>query len=150
MTRFLMVEPEPYSEPPTETGSLTSTNVVNIGDSTTFPHVIYVSSTAPVYCYQVTGVGNELGSALIPSMFSITQQRLAFYAANTVYRDMVIVFRDTCENYFKITDGIITRDLYVIFHPIPGLPGSIVWRWSKVRIPNEKERLEHWQGSVWS
>ena len=46
-------------------GSLTSTNVVNIGDSTTFPHVIYVSSTAPVYCYQVTGVGNELGSALI-------------------------------------------------------------------------------------
>ena len=112
------------------------TDVVDLGDRYATPGVVYIESTTPVYCYQVTGVGNELGSALIPSMFSITQQQLAFHAASTVYSDILLVFRDTCETYFEISnDGVTYVPLAVTPNPIPGLTGAITWRWAKLPLP---------------
>jgi hypothetical protein len=112
------------------------TDVVIIGNSSTTPNVVYVEASSPVYCYHVSAAGTELGSALIPSMFSITQQQLAFFAANTAISDILVVFRDTCETYFEISnDGVTYVPLTVTANPIPGLTGSVTWCWDKLALP---------------
>ena len=112
------------------------TGVVNIDSVGVIPNVVYIEADAPVYCYHVSGVGHELGSAIIPSMFSITQQQLAFYSSDMPVSDVLLVFRDTCENYFEISnDGVNYVPLTVTDNPIPSLPGTVVWKWDKVSLP---------------
>lgn len=123
------------------------TKVVDIGNDSGsgLPNAVYIESDNPVYCYHVSGAGRELGSALIPSMFSITQQELAFYAKNMSgngadINEILLVFRDTCENYFEISNGGSFTRLSsltpVVANPVPGpIVGSITWCWAKVTLP---------------
>ncbi|MDR2921075.1 MAG: hypothetical protein LBV72_17145, partial [Tannerella sp.] len=124
-----------------------NTKMVDIGNDSGsgLPNVVYIESTTPVYCYHVSGVGNELGSALIPSMFSIAQQELAFYARDMAgngadINEILLVFRDTCENYFEISNGGPFTQLSSLTPVVPGLipgpvGGSIIWKWAKVSLP---------------
>lgn len=133
---------------PTQTVTLSgagNTKMVDISHVGNAPDVVYVESSAPVYCYHVSGTGNELGSALIPSMFSITQHQLAFYASDMSgngadINEILLVFRDTCENYFEISNGgpyvQLSSLTPVAVNPIPGpVSGSITWRWAKITLP---------------
>jgi hypothetical protein len=98
--------------------------LIAVGD-TVEREVMYVYATEPIYCYQHTAAGrdysttsptspgrHEISAALIPSMFSISQNVIAFVAADTssfAYpserggdNTIFLVFQEGCESAFTI------------------------------------------------
>ena len=69
---------------------------------------IFVDATEPVYCYQHTATGGELGGAILPSMYSISQQQISFYQSNAAAagNNIFMVFREGTDTCFTISyDG---------------------------------------------
>jgi hypothetical protein len=54
---------------------------------------VFVQANHPVYCYQHTATGTEIGGAIIPSMYSISQHQISFYATNGTSNDIFLIYR---------------------------------------------------------
>ncbi|MDR3261758.1 MAG: T9SS type A sorting domain-containing protein, partial [Tannerella sp.] len=69
---------------------------------------IFVQASAPVYCYQHSANNGELGAAIIPSMYSISQHQISFYASD-LPNSIFLVYRkdeiDSVLTKFEIDFG---------------------------------------------
>ncbi|MDR2954980.1 MAG: IgGFc-binding protein [Prevotella sp.] len=138
------------------TGSLTTSGVLNAGDSWVFdlgtngylnaaPQVVFITADNPIYCYHVSGVSvnpgttenNELGSGLMPSIYSIGQTQLSFYqyagipASDT--HSGFIVFRAGTSDKFTIRQDAGAYSALTVT-PI-AIPGNADWQAAKITLP---------------
>jgi hypothetical protein len=131
----------------------TNSGVLNTGDCYVFdmgddgysgidPDVITISATNPICCYQVTGVcrptkvKDELGSALLPSIYSISQMQLSFYSYEvdvSDYNRLFLLFRSGSENDFTLSYGTTTITPTITTMNVPGLPD---WKAAKYEVPD--------------
>ena len=111
---------------------------IDMGDNHIGSDVVKISAPGkPVYCYHISGVGGELGSALLPSVFSIGQQSIAFYQSNLADNNIFIVFRDTCESYFELFDaGGTDRTSTVsgLTSSAQTIPSTPDWKYSRLSL----------------
>lgn len=95
---------------------------------------IYIRTDKPSYCYHMSGYNDELGSALIPSMYSISARKISFNKANMSTNAIFLIFRTGKVGQFKITDkNGVDRTSSVTITPesIIGMPD---WQYAKVDI----------------
>jgi hypothetical protein len=97
------------------------------------PLVVTIEADHPIYCYQVTGVGrlvssniyrDELGSALLPSIYSIAQKQLSYYQHASVtsdYHYLFLLFRTGAENSFTLSYEATTVPLSLTPIAVPGM-----------------------------
>ena len=107
---------------------------------------IFVDATEPVYCYQHTATNGELGGAIIPSMYSISQQQIAFYQSPGMpnQNNIFLVFREGTDTAFTISYGTgAPRKLSDVVGPITPMviPGSIAneWRYANIGLPASED-----------
>ncbi|MDR2913387.1 MAG: InlB B-repeat-containing protein [Tannerella sp.] len=122
---------------------------LNAGDTCTFnmgdngftggsPKAVLIDADKPIYCYHVTGYkagGDELGSALLPSIYSIGQTQLSYYQYQAVSSDTYhafVVFRSGTGSDFTISYNGTTNPLSVTPIPVPGLSD---WQTAKINLP---------------
>jgi hypothetical protein len=97
--------------------------------STTYTTV--VTSNKPVYVYQVSGYGGELGAALVPSMYAINTRRISFYKSGTSYNHNVFVLvRTGNEDAFTVNNDA-TVLAATNFADVTDMPG---WRYTRKDI----------------
>lgn len=135
--------PASFSSPPLNTNDMWHVNM-NLLPNGTVGDVssdIFVDATEPVYCFQHSAVGGEIGGAMIPSIYSISQKQIDFYQADGTVNDIFLVFREDCDTTFTISyDGGPQADLRTV--AIGGItpqqiPSGLVseWRYAKVELP---------------
>lgn len=122
---------------------------LNAGDTCTYnmgdngytggtPQAILIEASEPIYCYHVTGYhasGDEVGSALLPSIYSIGQTQLSYYQYRAVASDThhaFVVFRTGTGGDFTISYNGVTSPLSVTPIPVPGLSD---WQTAKIDLP---------------
>jgi hypothetical protein len=117
-------------------GSLVAT-LNNPGDAYVyvFPSTevaVIADATSPVYCYQRTGL-DEQGAALLPSMYSIGQNKMTFFQVDAVNEKAFLVFRTGTASGFTISYDGNTSPLNV------GAPISIPlvaeWQCARFDLP---------------
>ena len=104
---------------------------------------IFVDATEPVYCYQHSATLGELGGAIIPSMYSISQQQISFYQSNGAVgkNNIFLVFRTDCDTAFTISiDGGPAQkfaDAGLVITP-KTIPSHIAgeWKYANVTLDN--------------
>ncbi|MDR0799386.1 MAG: PKD domain-containing protein, partial [Dysgonamonadaceae bacterium] len=115
---------------------------INTGQSYlyTFPataNASFLEASNPVYCYQRTGV-NEQGAALIPSIFSISQNAISYYQVTSETKKAFVVFRSGTDTDFNITIDGVTNSLNI------GTPYTIStitgWQVARFDLPNVNEK----------
>jgi len=127
------------------------------GTTRTAKEVLFVLATHPVYCYQHTAAGkydatnsydfgSELGAAIIPSMFSISQKQIDFYASsisttgNSNGNYIFLVFQDTMAlfNYgFDFYVDNVTTSVTVVGGTIPFPTTGFAatnWKYAKIEL----------------
>ena len=109
----------------------------NGGYTDTAPLAVLVSADHPIYCYHVSGTrvsngGNELGSALLPSIYSIGQTQLSFYQ-DTSWARAFVVFRTGAHDKFLIRHDTGSYSP-VNVTPIP-VPGNNDWQAARIVLP---------------
>ena len=105
----------------------------------TTANAAYITSNNPIYCYQVSAVGLELGAALIPSIYSIGQTEISFYqyaGSSSDSHSGFVVFRDGAQNNFTITYNNITSNLSVT---ALNVPGNSEWKVAKITLPTQAQ-----------
>ena len=93
---------------------------------------VHITSNHPIYCYHISGYSNELGSGLLPSIYSISQTRLLLYMTpGNNYG--TLLFRAGHENDFTMTYDNVTTPLNITTPiDIAGLPD---WKAAKYAFP---------------
>jgi hypothetical protein len=94
-----------------------------------------ITSTHPVYVYQLsghgTGVGSEYGAVLVPSMYAINSRRISFYKDAVAYNNNVFVLvREGNEDGFTV-NGSASVLLAGDFMNIPNITG---WKYARKNI----------------
>ena len=127
-------------------GTITTSGILNAGDSWVFdlglngytevgPLAVYITANNPIYCYQVSGITLELGSALIPSLYSIGQNQLSFYQNANHSSDehyIFVVFRTGAHNDFEIKIG---DNAYQPLSVTPiVIPGLTDWKTARIKL----------------
>jgi hypothetical protein len=121
---------------------VTSSGTLNAGDCWVFdmennltgPAVITVYADNPFYCYQVTGdVGNELGSALLPDAYAVSQTQVSFYSYDNIY--LSLLFRTGSENDFTLSYGNVSDSAITMTSTMP-VPGMPEWMAAKYTVPS--------------
>jgi len=114
-------------------------NLGNGGNTNTAPQVVSVTANNPIYCYHVSGVratGDELGSGLLPSIYSIGQTQLSLYQYAAFTSDThhaFVVFRTGAHDKFAIRQG---TGAYSTFSVTPiTIPGNTDWQAAKITLP---------------
>jgi uncharacterized repeat protein (TIGR02543 family) len=129
------------TSPTLSAGGLFTFNMGNGGYIGTDPDVVSITANKPFYCYQITGVcksngtGDELGSALLPSIYSVSQKKVSFYqysAASTDYSDLFLIFRSGSEGNFRLSYGNTTVTPQLTAMSVPGMSD---WKVAKYRSP---------------
>lgn len=120
-------------------GSTTATTTLSAGSTYAlqFPssgNTLYLTSDQPVYAYQLTGIGGELGGALLPTILN-TGSTLVSYRRETSSPKVLkfnITARAGTQNNFTLNGNpnVITAGQ---FHPVDGTNGS--WLYASVDIP---------------
>ncbi|MDR1335425.1 MAG: FG-GAP-like repeat-containing protein [Tannerella sp.] len=111
--------------------TVTSSGTLDAGDCWMFdmgingqpPAVITVYADSPFYCYQVTGdVRNELGSALLPDVYAVSQTQVSFYSYYNIF--LSLLFRTGSENDFTLSYGSVSNSPVTMTEtmPVPGMP----------------------------
>ncbi|MDR2138945.1 MAG: IgGFc-binding protein, partial [Tannerella sp.] len=131
-------------------GSSTTSTTLNAGQSYVFdlgtngltnaaPNSVLAKATYPVYCYHISGHSTELGSALLPSIYSISQMSLPFYgniSTGTNSLHGFLVFRTGTHTDFTVTcDGKTTA---LSLSPF-AIPGMSEWQAAKTSLPSEMQ-----------
>ena len=95
-------------------------NTKNINILTYAPSsgAILVESDVAIYCYQHSGDGSELGGAIIPYMYSISQKQIDFYVTTGGVNNIFLVYKTTGAGNFtfngvttSITGGTVINSL---------------------------------------
>jgi hypothetical protein len=102
----------------------------------TFPsgcNVVFIESSAPVYCYQLTGY-NEEGAALLPGIYSIGQNRMSYYQVQAQHEMGFLVFRAGAHGDFKISYGTTSNATLTVgtVYDVPTLPD---WKLARFNLP---------------
>lgn len=95
----------------------------------------YIRSSEPVYVYQVSGVGAELGAALVPGMYSINSQRISLYVGSSGenFADyLFLLVRSGNEGNFLL-NGESGKISASSFRNIAGLPD---WKYARINVSN--------------
>jgi len=133
------------------TGTLTTSATLNAGDSWLFdlgtggatnvaPQAIFSTANHPVYCYHISGVraqGEEPGSSLIPSIYSIGQTQMSFFQYAIATSDThygFVVFRTGNDDKFLIKQGTGAFASLSV-SPIT-IPGITEWQAAKISLPS--------------
>jgi|GEM_PF-729688 len=90
-----------------------------------------ITTNHPVYVYQLSGYGEELGAALLPSMYSISSKRITFYkSSNAFNHNIFMLVRAGNENGFTVNGnaGILTA---ADFMNVPNMAG---WKYTRKDI----------------
>ncbi|MDR2139571.1 MAG: hypothetical protein LBP50_08490, partial [Tannerella sp.] len=138
----------------TKAGDTWHVNLEINANGLTTDTAVFVEATAPVYCYQRSAANQEMGAAIMPSMYSISQKQISFYNANSSKTNHIfLVFREGCESGFvfnyKKTDGTDTVMVSPTINPqdIP-FPASVKsknWKYARVALPegitNSKDKI---------
>ncbi|MDR3269763.1 MAG: T9SS type A sorting domain-containing protein [Tannerella sp.] len=124
-------------------------------DFVTFPistDVLFVEATKPVYCYQHSANGTEMGAAIIPSMYSISQNEISFYASNIsgTGNHIFLVFREGTAGNFEFTyrepSTGVEIDPQITGPSVTATAGTIPfhtefnatnWQYARVDIPDD-------------
>jgi hypothetical protein len=102
----------------------------------TFPtscNAVFIESSAPVYCYQRTGY-NEEGAALLPSIYSIGQNRMAYYQVQGQHEMGFLVFRSGAQGDFKISYGS-TSNATLNVGTVYNVPNLSTWKLARFNLP---------------
>lgn len=130
---------------------MATSGVLNAGDNWVYalgtggnvnaaPQAMSITANYPIYCYHVSGVkapGDELGSGLLPSIYSIGQTEMSFYqyssdpASDKHYG--FVVFRTGTHNNFSIKIGTGAAQALAVT-PI-AIPGNAEWQAAKITLP---------------
>ena len=107
---------------------------INIANAST-----YIQASNPVYIYQVSGIGCELGSAILPPI-KCTGSLSATFAKSTnreIYMNVIV--RSGGESFFKVNNNssIITANK---FTPVPGTSNQ--WLSASVLLSNSFSPLD--------
>jgi len=99
----------------------------------------YIQSSKPVYVYQVSGIGCELGAAILPPI-KCTGSLSATFAKSTnrqIYLNVIV--KNGGQSAFKVNNNrnIITADL---FTPVPGTSNQ--WLSASVALSNSISPLD--------
>ncbi|MDR0507180.1 MAG: IgGFc-binding protein [Dysgonamonadaceae bacterium] len=100
-------------------------------------NAVYVESNYPIYVYQRTG-HNEQGSALLPSIYAINNNRISFYVVEAQNEKAFILFRTGTQSSFTITYNNVTSSLNVGTPIASGLTGWSVARFDLPAATKEK------------
>ncbi|MDR2562545.1 MAG: gliding motility-associated C-terminal domain-containing protein [Prevotellaceae bacterium] len=95
----------------------------------------YIRSSEPVYLYQVSGVEDELGAALVPGMYSINSRRISLYtgASGPEISDyLFLLVRSGNEGNFLL-NGESGKINASSFSAISGLPE---WKYARIDVSN--------------
>lgn len=123
---------------PLSAGDTCTFNMGDNGFTGGAPQAVLIEADEPIYCYHVTGYhagGDELGSALLPSIYSIGQTQLSYYQYQAVASDTYhafVVFRTGTGGDFTISYNGVTNPLPVTPIPVPGLSD---WQTAKINLP---------------
>jgi hypothetical protein len=96
-------------------------------------NAVFMESSAPVYCYQRTGY-NEEGAALLPSIYSIGQNRMSYYQVQGQHEMGFLVFRAGAQGDFKISYGTTSNATLTVgtVYDVPTLPD---WKLVRFNLP---------------
>lgn len=109
------------------------TKSFDLGIGSASPLSSYFVANKPVYCFHQSAVGNELGGALIPSMYSIASRSISFYNTFLATNNAVIlVYRATSESSFKIRQGTNAE----VDFAVSGTATLDGWKYAKIAIPS--------------
>ena len=98
-------------------------------------NAIYIEASSPIYVYQRTGY-NEEGAALLPSMYSISQNKVSYHQIKAHHEKGVLIFRTGTEAGFTITYGGLTYPLSSITTISPiNIPGATEWKCARFDLP---------------
>ena len=114
---------------------VTQRSGMNAGDVFVYnitANVVYVEASAPIYCYQRTGF-SEQGAALLPSMYSISQNQVTYFQVEAQYEKAFVVFKTGTESGFTISYNDATYPLN-IGTPID-VPGVPEWKCGRFDLP---------------
>jgi len=107
------------------------------GSSNAAPQAVSIMANNNIYCYHISGVGGELGSGLMPSIYSIGQTQLSFYQySGTPGHDShysFVVFRTGTHDKFSVKQETSS------FSPLSvtpiAIPGNTDWQAAKIPLP---------------
>jgi gliding motility-associated-like protein len=93
----------------------------------------YIRSTNPVYVYQLSGIGCELGAAILPPIKCTGSLSTTFSKSTTGHIYLNLLVKNGGQNSFKVNnkDTIIKSDF---FTPVPGTNSE--WYTASVLLPN--------------
>ena len=101
----------------------------DMGASGSNPDALYIRTSQPAYCYQQSAIGNEMGAAALPSMYSITAKKVTFFKQSLDQNQVFLIFRKGKEGTFKINGNTMP----VTANNINGLAD---WQYARVNIKN--------------
>ncbi|OJV81684.1 MAG: hypothetical protein BGO34_09760 [Bacteroidia bacterium 44-10] len=104
---------------------------LGIGDA--FPGASYIRTNNAVYCLHQSATGNELGGAILPSLYSISAKKIAFIKGADSYErnSMFLIFREAAQNGFKMNEKTF-QELGTQYNP--QRIGFDDWMYAKVDI----------------
>ena len=120
----------------------------SMGDLHTVPYAVSIKTTKPSYCLQTSAQSYHPGGAILPSIYSVSANKLSFYQypapLNNERNAIFLIYRDTCEKYFKIKYG---NNIYNLMTHcgIPSVgatpaqtgqvPGIAGWSYMRITLP---------------
>ncbi|MDR2955667.1 MAG: IgGFc-binding protein [Prevotella sp.] len=119
--------------------------VYNFSQSPT-EYAISVEANNPIYVYQRTGYG-EQGAALLPSMYSISQDKVSYFQVSAQQEKGILVYREGAESGFTISYGSTTSALSITPLSVPNVTG---WKCARIDLPaaanNQVVRISNSKG----
>jgi hypothetical protein len=96
-------------------------------------NTVFVEANNPIYCYQRTGY-NEQGAALIPSMYSIAENKISYFQITAEYERAFVVFKTGTQSNFKISYGA-TKNATLSVGTVINIPGITEWECARFDLP---------------
>lgn len=95
---------------------------------------LYITSDRPVYAFQLTGLGHEFGSAVLPSVQNTGSTQVSYKRSTGSSRQMTfnLIARAGTEGNFTL-NGSSTAIQATDFHPVAGTNGG--WVYASLDIP---------------
>ncbi|MDR1408582.1 MAG: hypothetical protein LBJ23_11155 [Tannerella sp.] len=98
---------------------------------------VFVQADSAIYCFQRSAVASEMGAAILPSMYSISQHRIDFFqTSGTSY--IFVVFKEGTDDQFEFyangTDITSTITVTPQSIPFPSEISSKDWKFARINL----------------
>ena len=120
-------------------GETAAVTTINANETYMIPfannsQTLYITTSNPVYAFQLTGLGREFGGAVLPSVSHTGSQNVSYKRGGNASRTLKfnIITRNGNQNSFTLngSNTVITSNL---FAPVAGTNGS--WVYASVELP---------------